>query len=348
MIKIQHSPRILCILLILLASSVSLVGQTQNQELAQLRHQLALNYLDPRAHMELAKHFWLKGDRLQAFYLVEYARKNSFFPPAQFMIAFQRAFGGNADPAQTKQAEAAFKKGIELQNAGELKQAEESFVQAAALAPRSVGIQSWVGRFFFKVKHDDERALSYYLNAYFLDPHAYETEFVESRVRTINYDAATFRYRELIRRDTGLREILKDSNPTVVVIAIAVLADEWRPEYLKPLLECLSHDDEEVRWDATQAIKKHVDRSFDETLKDLLQSNDLRIRGLAAYIAVYLWKQQSFDLMRSMLRDNAQLLRFDAMSALSIDGGREGQQILRAYRAYEKHPKLREMLNSEP
>jgi tetratricopeptide (TPR) repeat protein len=63
--------------------------------------------------------------------------------------------------------------------------AEEAFVKAAELSPKSELVQTWVGRFFFKVKPDMRRALGYYLNAYFLNPHAYETEFVESRIRKI-------------------------------------------------------------------------------------------------------------------------------------------------------------------
>jgi len=296
--------------------------------------------------MALAKYFWQQGDRLQAFYLSEYARRDRF-PDAQFIVAFQKAFGGNANSPPNKRGEAAFKKGIDLQNTGDLKQAEEAFLQAAELSPNSVTIQTWVGRFFFKVRHDDERALPFYLNAYFLDPHAYETEFVESRIRTINWDAATFRYRQLARRDTPLLEIMRDANPTVAVVAIETLSDAWRPEYLKPFLECMNHDDETIRWQATLAIQNNVDRSFDETLKGLLQSNDLRVQGLAAYIAVHLWKQQSFDLMRRMLREDAQLLRFDAISALSRDGGTEGRRILLAHRRYEKHPTLRQMIDSD-
>ena len=33
--------------------------------------------------------------------------------------------------------------------------------------------------------------------------------------------------------------------------------------------------------------------------------------------AVHLWRQQSFEILRAMLRDETQLLRFDAVSALA-------------------------------
>lgn len=325
-------------------ASPSGIASTPDPQLVQLRRQLAIHYMEPASHMAMAKYFWEKGDRLQAFYLLEYARRGRF-PPAQFDQAFQKAFGGRRSPAESKQGEGSFNKGLELIHAGETKQAEEYFVRAAELSPHSVVIQSWVGRFFFKERRNDLRALQFYLNAYFLDPHAYETEFVESRIRSINYDQATFRFRQLMQSRASLEEILKEPNPTVLVLALEWVLEQWQPSYLKLLLQVMAHDDEEVRWLAHEAIKKNVDRSFDGDLKALLQDSDLRIRGLAAYISVHLWKQQSFGILRDMLRDDAQLLRFDAISALGLEGGSEGRQILIARRNLESHPALKRLID---
>ena len=332
---------ILFVFLVLIAFE-SVPAQGTDPRLLQLRYQLAMGYVDPGPHMALAKYFWQKGDRLQAFLLLEYARRTRF-PEAQFNQAFQKEFGGPR--GQSKQGEVAFNKAIELQRAGDTKQAEEYFVKAAELSPNSVQIQSWVGRFFFKVKKNDQRALQFYLNAYFLDPHAYETEFVESRIRTINFDEASLRYRLLMQQGASLEEILKHPNPTVSVLALEYVSGAWQPTYIKPLLAQMSHDDELVRWLATEAIFKNVDRSFDETLKALLRHDDLRIRGLALYMAAHLWKQQSFDLLRTMLREDAQLLRFDAIASLAKEGGSEGRRILLARRSVEPHPALREWID---
>lgn len=64
--------------LVLLISSVSTFAKTGDDQIAQLRQQLSLNYLQPAPHMALAKHYRDKGDRLQAFYLLEYARRARF------------------------------------------------------------------------------------------------------------------------------------------------------------------------------------------------------------------------------------------------------------------------------
>lgn len=349
------------------ASTESVISQTENARLIQLRQQIALNYLKPSPHLALAKYYWQKGDRRQAFYISEYARR-ARFPEPVFDQAFQITFGGAAtqsgrkpiggtwlddskQSAETtqlgddKQAAAIFDEAAELQKQGKLKQAEEMFIKAAELAPGSVGIQSWVGRFFYKVKADNDRALHYYLNAYFLDPHAYETEFVESRVRKINWEAAAAKYNQLIKSGIQPMQILNEPNPTVLVMALEQMTVRWKPAYLKAVLDCMKHDDETVRWQATAAIMKNVNRSFDETLRALLQDNDLRRRGLAAYVAAHLWKQDSFPSLRIMLCEEAQLLRFDAISALIEEGGEEGLKIILEHRRSEADPDLKTMID---
>jgi hypothetical protein len=90
---------------------------------------------------------------------------------------------------------------------------------------------------------------------------------------------------------------------------------------------------------------KNVNRSFDATLQELLIDTDLRKRGLAAYIAVHLWKQYSFDHLRLLLREEAQLLRFDAISALIEGGGEAGLQIIIEHRLRETDPSIKEMID---
>jgi hypothetical protein len=87
-----------------------------------------------------------------------------------------------------------------------------------------------------------------------------------------------------------------------------------------------------------------VDRSFDPQLKLLLADPDLRQRGLAAYLAVHLWGRESFPLMEQFLQDECQLLRFDAYSALAMEGGEEGKQIVFSYAGLEWHPLLKKLI----
>ncbi|HKC66093.1 MAG TPA: hypothetical protein VKB86_20785, partial [Pyrinomonadaceae bacterium] len=246
-----------------------------------------------------------------------------------------------------KEGSFVFDLGSILQREGKIQEAENNFVHAAEMSPSSTFIQSWVGRFFYKVKKDERRALDYYLNAYFLDPDAYESEFVESRIQKINEELSLAEYERQTKSGVPITKILEDPNPMLVEIAVEKMGEKWDPAQLKTYLELMGHDDGGVRWFATTAIMQHVDRSFDPTLKSLLQDSDLRKRGLAAYIAVHLWKQESFDTMRNMLREQAQLLRFDAISALILEGGDEGRKIVMEHLQHETHPRLRKLIESE-
>lgn len=239
-----------------------------------------------------------------------------------------------------------FDLGTISQREGKLQEAEDHFVRAAELSPDSVYIQAWVGRFFYKVKNDNRRALDYYLNAYLLDPHAYETEFVESRIPKTNAVVAKANYEQQLKSGVPLTKIIEDPNPDVVYSALEQMSAKWEPAYLKILVDLMGHDDGGVRWYATQMINEKVDRSFDETLSALLKDQDLRKRGLAAYIAVHLWKQESFAIMRDMLKEESQILRFDAVSALFLEGGEEGRKIVLEHLSRESHPKLKKLIEA--
>ena len=322
-------------------------GQTENVKLVQLRRQLAVEYLQPAPHLALAKYYWQKGDRLQAFYISEYARQ-ARFPEPIFNQAFANAFSGTAryssSPVGMSWLDES-KQTAPTPPPPTGKQAEELFVKAVQCAPESIEIQSWTGRFFYKVKADNQRALEYYLNAYFLSPHAYETEFVESRIRKINWEAAEIRFSQLIKSGVSPTRILDDPNPTVVLMALEQMTARWKPEYLNFAVEKMLHDDETLRWQATAAVMKNADRSFDKTLAALLQDEDLRRRGLAAYLAVHFWKQESFPYLKNMLNEKAQLLRFDALSALIKEGGEEGLKVILAHRQNETNATLRQMID---
>ena len=229
--------------------------------------------------------------------------------------------------------------------ARDLKEAERLYVRAAELAPGSAHVQTWVGRFFFKAKEDKRRALPYYLNAYLLDPHAYETEFVESRIPKISIELAEARFKELQGKGVALTKIAEDPDPFLAMLALERMGEAWRPEYAEPLVRLMAHDDPALRAAAMGVLKEKAGPAFDARLKALLSDSDLRRRGLAAYIAVNRWKAASFDAMRAMLREEAQLLRYDAISALIMEGGAEGRRVALQHRPNEKQPRLKEMLD---
>ncbi len=272
---------LICLYLIAINSAFS---QNFDPKLSELRKQFAVNYLKPEAHFALAQYYINKDDKLQAFFILEYARRYRF-SQKDFDTAFKKFFGENSAEPDGK-AKEAFEEGYRLLKENKLDEAEQSFIKAAKLAPNSALIQTWVGRFFLKAKLNNAQALPYYFDAYFLDPHAYETEYVESRIRNISISDANVRFGELIKNGKSLTEISTDANPLIVGKAIEQMAKQWRKEYVKFLLECMNNDDSLVRWFAFTAIYKNADTSSDETLSALLNDKDLRKQGLAAYAVV--------------------------------------------------------------
>lgn len=318
-------------------------SQPDNSKLFQLRRNFAVNYLKPSAHFALAQYYLNKGDKLQAFLILEYARRYRF-PEKDFNRTFIEYFGENTAEPDVK-AKEAFEKAYELLKEKKLDEAEQSFLTAANLAPKSALIQTWVGRFFYKAKPDNVQALKYYFNAYFLDPHAYETEYVESRIRKISAEAADARFAELVKSGKSLAEILTDANPLIVLNAIEQMSKQSKPEYAKPLLECVSNDDSLVRWFAFLTVFKLPGASPDQLILQLQNDSDLRKRGLAAYALIEFKKEKSFDILKKMLADDAELIRFDALSALALQGGNVGMEILRAHRKVETNPILQELID---
>lgn len=321
----------------------SAFSQTPDPKLVELRRQFAFNYLKPEAHFALAQYYLDKDNKLQAFFILEYARRYRF-SAKDFDTAFVKFFGDNSDEPADK-AKEAFEEAYRLLKEKKRDEAEKLFIKAATLAPKSAFIQTWVGRFYYKAKLNNVQALPYYFNAYFLDPHAYETEYVESRIRNISLADADVQFAELVKTGKSLAEISSDANPLIVGKAIEQMAKQWKNTYTKVLLEAMSNDDSLIRWMAFTAIYKNADASFDETLSALLNDKDLRKKGLAAYAVVDRWKENRFEILKKMLTDEAELIRFDSLSALALQGGEPGLEILKLHQKVETNATLKELIN---
>lgn len=317
-------------------------SQASDAKLTELRKQFALDYLKPASHFALANYYLEKNDKLTAFYILEYARRYRF-PEKDFNAEFIKVFGDNS-PEPSAQAKKAFEEGYRLLKLDKLDEAEASLVKAAKLAPKSAFVQGWVGRFFFKVRQNSAQALPYYYNAYFLDPHAYETEFVESRIQNITNSDADLRFAELKKAGQTLAAITTDENPLIVGKAIEEMAQKWNKDYSEALLKCLNSDETSVRWGAFATLYKNADSSFNETLTALLKDQDDRKRGLAAYALAERRKEKRFEILKKMLADKAELIRFDAVSALVMMNDEIAVEMLKEHLKTESSVRLRAML----
>lgn len=330
-------------LVFLIFAAISVFPQNVAPRLEALRRQFAVSYLKPEAHFALAQYYIEKGNQVQAFHIMEYARRYRF-REQEFDAAFLKFFGDNSAEPDLK-AKTAFENAYKLLEQKKTDEAEQSFLTAAALAPRSSFIQAWVGRFYYKVKQNKDEALKYYFKAYFLDPHAYETEFVESRIRNMTFDAAGLRFAELVKNNKPLSEIAADENPLIVGFAVVQMPKQWKKEYVESLLKCLENDDSIVRWTAFSALFQNAGASAAELIAVLLADTDRRKRGLAAYAMIEFQKEKSYDALKKMLGDDVELIRFDALSALALHGGAKGLEILRQHRQTETSSALKELID---
>lgn len=219
------------------------------------------------------------------------------------------------------------------------------YERAAAAAPDSAFIQGWTGRYFLKSEDDPARALGYYLNAYFLDPHFYDSEYAESRIRTLNWDLAIAAASSLPESiPEGVLAALRHDNPVVVEMAVRSLDGESAVAAFDDLLRLLSADDVTVRWHAMTILRDQLGDRVEPVLDDLLAAPDLRARGLAAYLAVHRRGEAAFPALRELLASDAELLRYDALSALSMHGGDAARPLVAERSGVETHPRLVRMI----
>ncbi len=315
---------------------------SQDANLAGLRKDFALRYLQPDAHFALAKYYLDQGNFVQAFSILEYARRYRFeeeeFDKSYF------AFFGDPMPEPPDEAKDLFKTASDLVTQQKYDEAEIYFRKAYARYDKSFFINVWIGRFYYKAKSDATKALPFYFQAYFLYPHAYETEYAESRIRTISLVDAQDSFNNSLKNGRSLPDLARDQNPIVVGKAIEAMAKNWKPEYLNVMLEVMSNDDSIDRWGAFVTLQRNAGPSLDKTIDELLTDNDLRKRGLAAYSVIERKGEKKFQILKKMLTEQSELVRFDAVSALMMRGGATGKQILVQHQRVEKQPRLKALI----
>jgi tetratricopeptide (TPR) repeat protein len=318
--------------------------RSQDPKLVELRNQFALRYLQPDAHFALAKYYLDQGNYLQAFFIIEYARRYRF-DEKDFDTAYI-AFFGDPMPEPPDTAKSAFETASKLLTQGKYDEAEVYFKKANELYDKSFFINAWIGRFYYKARSDSSRAFPFYFKAYFLYPHAYETEYAEYRIRAIAFQEARDLFNDRKKSGKTLAELMRDSNPIVVSMAIDEMAKAWKQEYVPALVEVMNNDDSTLRWSAYTILQKNMGTPFDHMVDSFLSDKDIRKRGLAAYSIVERTAPEKFNVLEKMLSDEAELVRFDAISALALKGGLEGKQMLRRHISVEKQPRLKALINT--
>ncbi|MFO0985241.1 MAG: HEAT repeat domain-containing protein [Planctomycetota bacterium] len=222
--------------------------------------------------------------------------------------------------------------------------ADGEFKKALELAPSSPTVQGGIALRLLTRKKDPEAAFTAYLKTYFLDPHFDDTGPINQRiveelgpkhslaVVTKARDAGDFRAAISFDAYWGTERVLQ------------TMRREWQPEYVADAVRLLAHDSSDIRRTAMQLLCEKTDASFEPTLEQLLQHQDLRVRGMALYVALARHGADAFPTAREFLASDCPLLRFDAISALLMDGRGAAIEMVRVHGQTETYEALKKMI----
>lgn len=226
---------------------------------------------------------------------------------------------------------------------------------AAALDPKSAYIQGWTARFFLKAMKDQEKALRYYLAAYFLDPDFYDTDFAEARITTIATDRGTAAFAARRKARVPVETLLADDDPVIVRLALEQTSLFWKAHaYAVPVARLLKHDDPNIRYRAATILSDRVTKEHERRMRELIAgecvsnaasefaqlgrtiegrcSVDLYARGAVAFMAARWFGPFVVPMLEPLLAHPADLLRYEAVGLLAEFGGAGGKARLRKLR----------------
>lgn len=225
-------------------------------------------------------------------------------------------------------------------------EAQRYLAQAVRLCPERARLHGSYASFLMLVKGDPVQALGRYLEAYFVDPNFHDGTYVDARIRSLSASLAE----ALVARRDGacidaacLAGLLADENPAIVRLALERAQSTWGSELEKPLLRLLGHDDPDLRAGAMLLLAQHADASFPARLEALFGSTDPRRLGMAAQLAVRTQGAAGRKQAKALLEHADELVRFDAITALGLEGGPSGRVIVAEHAEAEKSQQLREL-----
>jgi tetratricopeptide (TPR) repeat protein len=220
--------------------------------------------------------------------------------------------------------------------------AKVDYELAAKFAPLSAATQGAAGRFFVKIQPDPERALRYYLAAYFLDPDFNDWEPVDQRVREAADAAAQAR---IEANADSVETLLADENPMVVAAAIQNISTTWNDRYANEFLKLTSADCPDIRDAAVQCLAAHP-AAIAGALSAMLTSNDPWQRAAAVQLSAKIRSKETSTGLVPFLKDPAAVVRFDCATAL-IASGDTGRSAVAAAIKNEPNPAMKELISTE-
>jgi len=317
-------------------------------ERLRLRNETAIHYDEPSAHLRLARYHYDLGNKVQAFYIAEFARKMS--GDEKFTPVFEKVAAIKLLESPSFKDEAALRRycqkhpdSVEAQlqaldsdlksSAAGTNGAAQSLERILARFPRHVGPKAVAAKFYLKTGLDEERALALYIELYFQDPHYYDGEYAESRIKGITSKHKEAWWTACKQSGRPLKQLVaEEKNPRALDAAADQANEKWEASLVPVMLTMLDNDDPTVQTNALQLLCWHPeDLTEKETVRAMLKDDDLVKRAMAAFLVVNCLGPTEYPLLQENLDSGIKLVQLDAIQALASADNPKGREYLKAH-----------------
>ena len=334
---------ILYLVLLLLSSSYAQAVDLQDQHLL-LRNETANHYMSPEPHLKLARHYYDMGDKVQAFYISEHTR--SSFGDEKFTPAFLKVAAIElVEPPEFKDEDEAeayckahpdsvYAQLMDMDLASRDPEAISNAVQQLntllSQHPQDVFPKTVAAKYFLKAVKDYDRALVLYIDLYFYNPHYYDWEYAEFRIKEMTSSLKESWWSERKKSGRPIGELLIDEkNPRVLDPALEEIREHWNVAYVPSLIALLSNDDHSVQTRSLHLLMDHPQDVPADDIHALLKSPDLVKRAMASFLVVTCFKPADYTLLQDNLDSASELILMDTIQALAGFGGTAGIAFLK-------------------
>lgn len=324
-----------------------------------LRNNTAIHYFEPESHLKLARYHYDLGHKIQAFYICEYARK--VFGDENFDQVFEKVASVKMTGSPQFEDEAEFstycqahpgspesyawglgeKLKIPMMAAGG---ADNLIQEAFSKYPQHLIMKSMAARYYLKAQKDEEKALPLYIDLYFHDPHFYDGEFAEGRVKQISSAKKALWWSERIKSGVPFAQLCKaEDNPRVFDVATDYARKQWDKSMAQGMINLLDNDDPSVQASALHTLLAHPDDFEGEVIRGMLKEKDYIKRAMASFLVVKVLGEAEYALLKDNLDCGIDLVQLDTIQALGQMGGPKGVAFLKSHPPAKASDRMKEM-----
>lgn len=353
-----------CFLVFISCNKQAQPSDLQSDSRLYLRNLTASSYTDPESHLKLARYYYDSGNKVMAFFISEKAR--GMFGDEDFNPVFKKV----ARIKLTESPEFKTKKDLdeycrvhpdsfEAFLAGQqklakdkkidAKEAEELMKEALSKFPNQYELKAMAAKYYLKGKKDYETAMNLYIDLYFHNPHFYDWEYAEFRIKDISFSRKKDWFGERIKSGmTPEMMAAEETNPRVLDVLLDKAKESWTPAMVPVMLVLMDNDDSFIQTGALHLLLNHAsDFSDKPEIVRMLKGDDLVKRAMASFLVVKCLGSKEFPLLKDNLESGIELIQLDTIRALSGMGGEAGKKYLKANPPINATGKMKDLWTQE-